>query len=338
MPRPITLFTGQWADLPFEEVCRLASGWGYDGLEIACWGDHFDVWQAVEDDSLRPGRKRRPREVQPPGLGDLQPPQGPGRVRRPDRLAARGDPAGPDLGRRRPRRRPAARRRGDEETPPGPRAKLGVDTVVGFTGSSIWQYVAMFPPVPAGDDRGRLPGLRRPLEPDPRRLRRGGRPVRPRGAPLRDRLRLLDHRADPGGDRSPRGVRAELGPVATSCGRTSTRSPSSGTSRTGSTTSTARTPSCRSATAATAGWARTCPGRDPRRGWDFVSTGHGDVPWEDCFRDAQRDRLRRPDLGRVGGRRHGPPRSAPPRPSSSSGGSPSTRPRPPSTPPSRTDK
>ena len=43
MARPITLFTGQWADLPFEEVCRLASEWGYDGLEIACWGDHFDV-------------------------------------------------------------------------------------------------------------------------------------------------------------------------------------------------------------------------------------------------------------------------------------------------------
>jgi sugar phosphate isomerase/epimerase len=26
------------------------------------------------------------------------------------------------------------------------------------------------------------------------------------------------------------------------------------------------------------------PWGDPRRGWDFVSTGHGDVPWEDCFR------------------------------------------------------
>ena len=39
MPRPVTLFTGQWADLPFEEVCRLAAEWGYDGLEIACWGD-----------------------------------------------------------------------------------------------------------------------------------------------------------------------------------------------------------------------------------------------------------------------------------------------------------
>ena len=43
MPRPVTLFTGQWADLPFEEMCRLASSWGYDGLEIACWGDHFEV-------------------------------------------------------------------------------------------------------------------------------------------------------------------------------------------------------------------------------------------------------------------------------------------------------
>ncbi len=50
MARPITLFTGQWADLPFEEVARLASGWGYDGLEIACWGDHLDPWRAAEDD------------------------------------------------------------------------------------------------------------------------------------------------------------------------------------------------------------------------------------------------------------------------------------------------
>ena len=49
MARPITLFTGQWADLPLEEVARLASGWGYDGLEIACWGDHLDPWQAEDD-------------------------------------------------------------------------------------------------------------------------------------------------------------------------------------------------------------------------------------------------------------------------------------------------
>ena len=42
MPRPVTLCTGQWADLPFEEVCEKASAWGYDGLEIACWGDHIN--------------------------------------------------------------------------------------------------------------------------------------------------------------------------------------------------------------------------------------------------------------------------------------------------------
>ena len=45
MARPITLFTGQWADLPLEEVAKLASGWGYDGLELACWGDHLDPWR-----------------------------------------------------------------------------------------------------------------------------------------------------------------------------------------------------------------------------------------------------------------------------------------------------
>src|SRR5690625_607694 len=50
MARPITLFTGQWADLPFEEVCRLAGQWGYDGLEIACWGDHLDANRAATDD------------------------------------------------------------------------------------------------------------------------------------------------------------------------------------------------------------------------------------------------------------------------------------------------
>ncbi|MGD7652730.1 MAG: sugar phosphate isomerase/epimerase family protein [Verrucomicrobiales bacterium] len=43
MSRPVTLFTGQWADLPLEELAPMASEMGYDGLELACWGDHFDV-------------------------------------------------------------------------------------------------------------------------------------------------------------------------------------------------------------------------------------------------------------------------------------------------------
>ena len=43
MPRPVTLFTGQWADLPLEKLAPLAKKMGYDGVELACWGDHFDV-------------------------------------------------------------------------------------------------------------------------------------------------------------------------------------------------------------------------------------------------------------------------------------------------------
>jgi len=46
MNRPVTLFTGQWADLPLEEVCKKAKSFGYDGLELACWGDHFEVNKA----------------------------------------------------------------------------------------------------------------------------------------------------------------------------------------------------------------------------------------------------------------------------------------------------
>ena len=50
MPRPITLFTGQWADLPLEKLAPLAKKMGYDGLELACWGDHFDVDAAATSD------------------------------------------------------------------------------------------------------------------------------------------------------------------------------------------------------------------------------------------------------------------------------------------------
>lgn len=49
MARPITMFTGQWADLPLAELAPLVKRMGYDGVELACWGDHFDVDQAVAD-------------------------------------------------------------------------------------------------------------------------------------------------------------------------------------------------------------------------------------------------------------------------------------------------
>ena len=50
MTRPVTLFTGQWADLPIEVLAKKAGAWGLDGLELACWGDHFEVDKALEDD------------------------------------------------------------------------------------------------------------------------------------------------------------------------------------------------------------------------------------------------------------------------------------------------
>jgi sugar phosphate isomerase/epimerase len=48
MARPVTLFTGQWADLPLKDLAPMAKEMGYDGLELACWGDHFDVQAALK--------------------------------------------------------------------------------------------------------------------------------------------------------------------------------------------------------------------------------------------------------------------------------------------------
>ncbi len=56
MGRPVTLFTGQWADMPFETICQKAKQFGYDGIELACWGDHFDVDKALKDKNYCKGR------------------------------------------------------------------------------------------------------------------------------------------------------------------------------------------------------------------------------------------------------------------------------------------
>ena len=47
--RPITLFTGQWADIPFDQMCQKAAEMGYDGLELATWGNHVNAKRAAED-------------------------------------------------------------------------------------------------------------------------------------------------------------------------------------------------------------------------------------------------------------------------------------------------
>ena len=57
MSRPVTLFTGQWADLPIEELATKSGDWGFDGLELACWGDHFEVDKALADDGYAKERR-----------------------------------------------------------------------------------------------------------------------------------------------------------------------------------------------------------------------------------------------------------------------------------------
>ncbi|MFC9977590.1 sugar phosphate isomerase/epimerase family protein [Spirillospora sp. NPDC127200] len=148
MTRPVTLFTGQWADLPFEEVCRLAASWGYDGLEIACSGDHLDVARALGDPGYLPARRALLAEH---GLSVFaisnhltgqavcdHPIDDRHRAILPARVWGDGEPEGV-------RRRAAAEL---ADTARVARA-LGAEVVTGFTGSSIWHTVAMFPPVPA---------------------------------------------------------------------------------------------------------------------------------------------------------------------------------------------
>ena len=55
MARPVTLFTGQWADLTLEVIAQKASQWGYDGIELPCWGDHFNVQKALGEPATARG-------------------------------------------------------------------------------------------------------------------------------------------------------------------------------------------------------------------------------------------------------------------------------------------
>ena len=69
MARPVTLFTGQWADLPLDDLAAKAGGWGFDGLELACWGDHFEVDKALADDGYCRVAAGAPRAQRPRASG-----------------------------------------------------------------------------------------------------------------------------------------------------------------------------------------------------------------------------------------------------------------------------
>jgi sugar phosphate isomerase/epimerase len=144
MSRPVTLFTGQWADLPVADLAAKAKSFGYDGLELACWGDHLDVAAALAD----PGYVAAHRELLKRhelgcwaisnhlvGQAVCDPIDERHRAVLPPEIWGDGDPEGV-RGRSAERMKDTAR----------VAAALGVTIVNGFTGSSIWAQLYSFPP------------------------------------------------------------------------------------------------------------------------------------------------------------------------------------------------
>ena len=144
MARKVTLFTGQWADIPLKDLVKKASSWGYDGLELASSGDHFDVFEAAK--SLDYCREKR-KMLSDAGLNvwaisnhlagqlicDLNDDA------RTDSFAP-AELAGNAEGKR---------AWAVESMKCAARAakNMGIDVVTGFTGSSIWHMLYSFPPV-----------------------------------------------------------------------------------------------------------------------------------------------------------------------------------------------
>ena len=278
----ITLFTGQWVDLPLEEVARLAAEWGYDGLELACSGEHLDIWRAASDPAYLAGRREildrhglTLRAISNHLAGQAVC-DAPIDFRHQAIVRARtwgdGEPEG-------------VRQRAAEEMKLTARVarQLGVDTVVGFTGSSIWQYVAMFPPVPESViDQGYEDFARRwhpILDVFDEEGVRFAHEVHPGEIAYdywtsRRALEALDQRKTFGFNWDPSHMMWQrIDPVGfilefaeriyhVDCKDTRLRPDNGRTGVLGS----------------------HLPWGDLRRGWDFVSTGRGDVPWENAFR------------------------------------------------------
>ncbi|MCY4673086.1 MAG: sugar phosphate isomerase/epimerase [Bacteroidetes bacterium] len=144
MARPVTLFTGQWADLTLETLAEKAASWGYDGLELACWGDHFDVQRALTERDYCQGRHdllaRHGLKVYAisnhlVGQAICDNIDQRHKAIIPAHVWGDGDASGV-------KERAAAEMKDTARAA----AKLGVKVVNGFTGSSIWPLLYSFPP------------------------------------------------------------------------------------------------------------------------------------------------------------------------------------------------
>ena len=162
MGRPVTLFTGQWADLSFENICEKARGFGYDGLELACWGNHFEVDQANQDycDHKREILSKfglNSWAISNHLVGQAVSDRIDIRHKSilPGYVWGNGDPDG-------------VRKRAAEEMIKTAEAakRFHVDVVNGFTGSPIWHLTYSFPPVPPSmidDGYGEFASLWKPI-------------------------------------------------------------------------------------------------------------------------------------------------------------------------------
>lgn len=149
MGRPVTLFTGQWADLPLEVLAQKASAWGFDGLELACWGDHFEVDKALSQDGYIQSRwdilnkyNLKCFAISSHLVGQCICDPIDKRHQRilPARLWGEGNPE-------------KVRERCIQEMKDTAKAAklLGVNIVNGFTGSSVWSMFYFFPPTSQAD-------------------------------------------------------------------------------------------------------------------------------------------------------------------------------------------
>ncbi len=157
MARPVTLFTGQWADLSFEALCKKARSFGYDGLELACWGDHFDVNKALNQ---RAYVKKKWETLTRYGLqcfaisnhlvGQAVCDHIDQRHKSilPAHIWGDGDPVAVRYRAAEEMKRTAqAARKFFDAAPAAVKKRLGRVVVNGFTGSGIWHLVYSFPPV-----------------------------------------------------------------------------------------------------------------------------------------------------------------------------------------------
>ena len=144
MGRKATIFTGQWADMPLKTVCEKMSSFGYDGLELACWGDHFDVFKAAASTAYC-DEKRALLEKYGLGVWAISNHLA-GQLICDPNFDSRSDGFAPAecAGNPEAKREWAVK---SMKAAAQAARNLGVKVVNGFTGSPIWHMLYSFPPV-----------------------------------------------------------------------------------------------------------------------------------------------------------------------------------------------